>query len=187
MSAPCCYDQRRHSSLKRPKPSRRALTSLGFPTPAVFTGTTPSTSATAPVTPGLYDYRATLDNFHFPENMEGMTVLDVGSATGFFAFEFERRGTLYVPPNCLRSATSRSLPRPERGKLAAKNRADDLSRRPRPRIPSARRLRAGTLPVPARRAVQFCRPAPGFRSRALLLDHLRSHPGKPWCAAQGSI
>ena len=48
------------------------------------------------VTPGLYDYRATLDSFHFPENMRGMTVLDVGSATGFFAFEFERRGARVV-------------------------------------------------------------------------------------------
>jgi tRNA (mo5U34)-methyltransferase len=48
------------------------------------------------VTPGLYDYRATLGNFHFPENMEGMTVLDVGSATGFFAFEFERRGARVI-------------------------------------------------------------------------------------------
>jgi SAM-dependent methyltransferase len=48
------------------------------------------------ITPGLYDYRPTLPAFHFPENMEGMTVLDVGSATGFFAFEFERRGALVV-------------------------------------------------------------------------------------------
>jgi tRNA (mo5U34)-methyltransferase len=48
------------------------------------------------ITPGLYDYRATLPAFHFPENMQGMTVLDVGSATGFFAFEFERRGARVV-------------------------------------------------------------------------------------------
>src|SRR5580704_7150074 len=48
------------------------------------------------VTPGLYDYRATLDNFHFPADMSGMTVLDVGSATGFFAFEFERRGARVI-------------------------------------------------------------------------------------------
>ena len=48
------------------------------------------------VTPGLYDYRATLDDFRFPEDMHGMTVLDVGSATGFFAFEFERRGARVV-------------------------------------------------------------------------------------------
>jgi len=44
------------------------------------------------ITPGLYDYRKTVSDFHFPQDMSGMTVLDVGSATGFFAFEFARRG-----------------------------------------------------------------------------------------------
>ncbi|HXJ42958.1 MAG TPA: hypothetical protein VNH18_27000, partial [Bryobacteraceae bacterium] len=48
------------------------------------------------VTPGIYDYRETIGQFGFPENMSGMTVLDVGSATGFFAFEFERRGARVV-------------------------------------------------------------------------------------------
>lgn len=48
------------------------------------------------VTPGMYDYRHSLDAFHFPRDMHGMTVLDVGSATGFFAFEFERRGATVV-------------------------------------------------------------------------------------------
>ena len=44
------------------------------------------------VTPGFYDLRFSLPAFDFPHDMGGMTVLDVGSATGFFAFEFERRG-----------------------------------------------------------------------------------------------
>jgi tRNA (mo5U34)-methyltransferase len=44
------------------------------------------------VTPGDYDYRQSLPHFQFPEDMRGMNVLDVGSATGFFAFEFEKRG-----------------------------------------------------------------------------------------------
>jgi tRNA (mo5U34)-methyltransferase len=48
------------------------------------------------VTPGQYDFRTSLPCFQFPENMRGMTVLDVGSATGFFAFEFERRGAKVV-------------------------------------------------------------------------------------------
>jgi len=43
-------------------------------------------------TPGMYDYRATVNAFPFPEDMRGKAVLDVGSATGYFAFEFERRG-----------------------------------------------------------------------------------------------
>jgi tRNA (mo5U34)-methyltransferase len=44
------------------------------------------------VTPGLYDLRESLPNFRFPGDMRGMNVLDVGTATGFFAFEFARRG-----------------------------------------------------------------------------------------------
>ncbi len=48
------------------------------------------------VTPGDYDFRNSLAGFHFPEDMSGMRVLDVGSATGFFAFEFERRGAEVV-------------------------------------------------------------------------------------------
>lgn len=43
-------------------------------------------------TPGMYDYRGKLDAFHLPDRMDGMSVLDVGSASGFWAFEFERRG-----------------------------------------------------------------------------------------------
>ncbi len=43
-------------------------------------------------TPGMYDYRTALDAFHLPHRMDGLSVLDVGSATGFWAFEFERRG-----------------------------------------------------------------------------------------------
>ena len=48
------------------------------------------------VTPGMYDYRQTLDAFQFPFDMKGMRVLDVGSATGLFAFEFEKRGARVV-------------------------------------------------------------------------------------------
>ncbi len=48
------------------------------------------------VTPGLYDFRETVSAFHFPDDMRGATVLDVGSATGFFSFEFERRGARVV-------------------------------------------------------------------------------------------
>jgi SAM-dependent methyltransferase len=48
------------------------------------------------ITPGLHDYRGSLPDFQFPNDMRGMTVLDVGSATGFFAFEFERRGARVI-------------------------------------------------------------------------------------------
>jgi tRNA (mo5U34)-methyltransferase len=48
------------------------------------------------VTPGQYDFRQSLSCFPFPADMRGMRVLDVGSATGFFAFEFEKRGASVV-------------------------------------------------------------------------------------------
>jgi SAM-dependent methyltransferase len=48
------------------------------------------------VTPGTYDYRKDLSLFGFPIDMNGMKVLDIGSATGFFAFEFERRGATVI-------------------------------------------------------------------------------------------
>ncbi len=48
------------------------------------------------VTPGQYDFRSCMPAFHFPDDMRGMKVLDVGSATGFFAFECEKRGAQVV-------------------------------------------------------------------------------------------
>lgn len=48
------------------------------------------------VTPGQYDFRGSLGAFPFPADMRGLRVLDVGSATGFFAFEFVRRGAEVV-------------------------------------------------------------------------------------------
>ena len=44
------------------------------------------------VTPGTYDHRPYLAAYGFPADMTGMKVLDVGRASGFFSFEFERRG-----------------------------------------------------------------------------------------------
>jgi tRNA (mo5U34)-methyltransferase len=44
------------------------------------------------VTPGDFDYRQLLHHYQFPADLTGQRVLDVGSATGFFAFEFEKRG-----------------------------------------------------------------------------------------------
>ncbi|MEW5859434.1 MAG: DUF1698 domain-containing protein [Cyanobacteriota bacterium] len=48
------------------------------------------------VTPGIYDYRSDLPLFNFPTDMTGMNILDIGSATGFFAFEFEKRGAKVI-------------------------------------------------------------------------------------------
>jgi SAM-dependent methyltransferase len=48
------------------------------------------------VTPGDYDYRGQIGAFGLPSDLRGKRVLDVGSATGYFAFEFERRGAEVV-------------------------------------------------------------------------------------------
>lgn len=44
------------------------------------------------ITPGDYDLRPAWPEFHFPDDLRGLQVLDVGSATGYFAFEFAKRG-----------------------------------------------------------------------------------------------
>lgn len=47
-------------------------------------------------TPGHFRMADYLKYYHFPETMDGMRVLDVGASTGFFAYEFERRGAEVV-------------------------------------------------------------------------------------------
>lgn len=44
------------------------------------------------VTKGDFNMDDYLPYYHFPEDMSGMKVLDVGRASGYFSFEFERRG-----------------------------------------------------------------------------------------------
>ena len=48
------------------------------------------------VTPGQYDLAPFIDNYGIPDSLDGKTVLDVGPAHGFFAFEFEKRGAARV-------------------------------------------------------------------------------------------
>jgi hypothetical protein len=48
------------------------------------------------VTDGVYDMSQIWPSYRFPESMAGMDVLDVGRASGFFAFEFERLGARVV-------------------------------------------------------------------------------------------
>ncbi len=47
-------------------------------------------------TPGQYDHRGIVSMYGIPDDLSGKTVLDVGPAHGFFAFEFERRGAARV-------------------------------------------------------------------------------------------
>lgn len=44
------------------------------------------------ITPGLDDSPGKLPRLKIPENLEGMSVLDIGAWNGFFSFEAERRG-----------------------------------------------------------------------------------------------
>ena len=44
------------------------------------------------VTPGAYDHRPYLHYYGLPDDLTGKTALDIGTASGFFAFEMERRG-----------------------------------------------------------------------------------------------
>jgi SAM-dependent methyltransferase len=48
------------------------------------------------VTDGDYDLAPIWPAYGFPEDMTGMDVLDVGRGSGYFAFEFERRGANVV-------------------------------------------------------------------------------------------
>lgn len=48
------------------------------------------------VTPGHYDHRPYLKYYKLPEDLEGKSVIDIGAASGFFSFEFERRGASVV-------------------------------------------------------------------------------------------
>jgi len=44
------------------------------------------------VTPGIYDHRPYLEYYGLPEDLTGKKALDIGTASGFFAFEMEKRG-----------------------------------------------------------------------------------------------
>jgi tRNA (mo5U34)-methyltransferase len=48
------------------------------------------------VTPGEYDTRRALLKVPFPDRLDGMRCLDVGTHDGFWAFEMERRGAAEV-------------------------------------------------------------------------------------------
>lgn len=48
------------------------------------------------VTPGVDRSARRLQNIHMPKNLTGMSVLDIGTFDGFYAFEAERRGARVV-------------------------------------------------------------------------------------------
>src|SRR3954454_2123419 len=48
------------------------------------------------VTPGEYDLRPIAGRLPWPQSLQGLRCLDVGSRDGFYAFEMERRGAVEV-------------------------------------------------------------------------------------------
>jgi len=44
------------------------------------------------ISKGDYDMDQFISKYELPQNLSGLTVLDVGRASGYFSFEFERRG-----------------------------------------------------------------------------------------------
>jgi tRNA (mo5U34)-methyltransferase len=44
------------------------------------------------VTKGYFDHRGLIGKYGIPENLSGKSVLDIGASSGFFSFEFEKRG-----------------------------------------------------------------------------------------------
>ena len=98
------------------------------PIPAAITGITQSTWETVWSRLACTTTARQFQRFHFPDRMRGMTVLDAGSATGFFAFEFERRGARVVSRSCRRLSILIGFPgRDVEGSLQ-QNRAHDFSR-----------------------------------------------------------
>lgn len=47
-------------------------------------------------TPGVFDHAPILDQYRFPERLDGMRVLDIATYDGYWAFELERRGASEV-------------------------------------------------------------------------------------------
>lgn len=62
------------------------------------------------VTPGAYDHRSLVPHYGIPDDLAGVRVLDVASADGFWALEFERRGAEVTSVD-VRTLTEIDLPR----------------------------------------------------------------------------
>lgn len=71
------------------------------------------------VTPGAYDLRPLLPQMCIPESLAGQTVLDIGTANGFFAFEMERRGAARVIATNIESYRDHDYPHWYLERLAA--------------------------------------------------------------------
>lgn len=78
------------------------------------------------VTPGTYDHRPLVPHYGIPETLHGQRVLDLASADGFWAFEFERRGA-EVTALDIETTADVDLPGPVRAHAAASGLVDPLT------------------------------------------------------------
>lgn len=78
------------------------------------------------VTPGAYDHRPLVAHYGIPDDLTGKRVLDVASADGFWAFEFERRGATVTALDIATTADV-DLPRPSRLRAEAEGLADPIT------------------------------------------------------------
>lgn len=82
------------------------------------------------ISKGIFDHRSVVDLFGIPKSLEGMRVLDVATADGFFAFEMERRGAAEVVAiDVNRLAECDWVPRMVRPDMASIREAQDWKNR----------------------------------------------------------
>ncbi len=78
------------------------------------------------VTLGHYDHRALVPHYGIPADLTGRRVLDLASADGFWAFEFERRGATVTALD-IESTADVDLPGPVRAWAEAQAVADPIT------------------------------------------------------------
>lgn len=78
------------------------------------------------VTVGAYDHRALVPHYGIPADIRGKRVLDLASADGFWAFEFERRGA-EVTALDIETTADVDLPGPVRQWAAERGMADPIA------------------------------------------------------------
>jgi len=78
------------------------------------------------VTSGAYDHRTLVPHYGIPADLVGKRVLDLASADGFWAFEFERRGA-EVTALDIETTADVDLPRPVRERAAEQGLDDPIT------------------------------------------------------------
>jgi tRNA (mo5U34)-methyltransferase len=70
------------------------------------------------VTPGRFNHLPHLSDYHLPEKLDGMRVLDVATFDGFWAFQFEKRGASEVVTMDIETWNDLDLPPSQRANLS---------------------------------------------------------------------